>query len=170
MIYFYINSIEMTLWNNIFNDIKRSSPYFANWNKLCSIFMYRKWKCLFSHTLTTIVWPFFCLYKFVYTHTHTYTRIYTHTHVGFSSGSVVKKLPAMQDLQETRVWSLGQKDPGKTKLLVFPVVMYRCESWTRKKAEGRRIDAFELWCWRRLFRVPWTTRSNKSILKEISPE
>ena len=56
------------------------------------------------------------------------------------------------------------------KAMVFPVVMYGCESWTRKKAEHRRIDAFELWCWRRLLRVPWTTRrSNQSILKEISP-
>ena len=55
--------------------------------------------------------------------------------------------------------------------MVFPVVMYGCESWTIKKAEGRRIDAFELWCWRRLLRVPWTARrSNQSILKEISPE
>ena len=54
--------------------------------------------------------------------------------------------------------------------LVFPVVMYGCESWTVKKAECRRIDAFELWCWRRLLRVPWTARrSNQSILKEISP-
>ena len=54
--------------------------------------------------------------------------------------------------------------------MVFPVVMYGCESWTVKKAEHRRIDAFELWCWRRLFRVPWTARrSNRSILKEISP-
>ena len=54
---------------------------------------------------------------------------------------------------------------------VFPVVMYVCESWTVKKAECRRIDAFELWCWRRLLRVPWTaSRSNQSILKEISPE
>ena len=57
------------------------------------------------------------------------------------------------------------------KAMVFPVVMYECESWTIKKAEGRRIDAFELWCWRRLLRVPWTgRRSNQSILKEISPE
>ena len=55
------------------------------------------------------------------------------------------------------------------KAMVFPVVMYGCESWTVKKAEGRRIDAFELWCWRRLLRVPWTARSNKFILKEISP-
>ena len=57
------------------------------------------------------------------------------------------------------------------KAMVFPVVMYGCESWTIKKAERRRIDAFELWCWRRLLRVPWTARrSNKSILKEINPE
>ena len=57
------------------------------------------------------------------------------------------------------------------KAMVFPVVMYGCESWTTKKAECWRIDAFELWCWRRLFRVPWTARkSNQSILKEISPE
>ena len=55
--------------------------------------------------------------------------------------------------------------------MVFPVVMYGCESWTIKKAECRRIDTFELWCWRRLLRVPWTARrSNQSILKEISPE
>ena len=57
------------------------------------------------------------------------------------------------------------------KAMVFPVVMYGCESWTIKKAECQRIDAFELWCWRRLLRVLWTTRrSNQSILKEISPE
>ena len=57
------------------------------------------------------------------------------------------------------------------KAMVFPVVMYGCESWTIKKAERCRIDAFELWCWRRLLRVPWTARrSNQSILKEISPE
>ena len=56
------------------------------------------------------------------------------------------------------------------KAMVFPVVMYGCESWTTKKAEGGRIDAFELWCWRRLLRVPWTARrANPSILKEISP-
>ena len=57
------------------------------------------------------------------------------------------------------------------KAMVFPVVMYGCESWTIKKAESQRIDAFELWCWRRLLRVPWSARrSNQSILKEISPE
>ena len=55
--------------------------------------------------------------------------------------------------------------------MVFPVVMHGCENWTIKKAETERIDAFELWCWRRLLRVPWTARrSNQSILKEISPE
>ena len=57
------------------------------------------------------------------------------------------------------------------KAMVFPVVMYGCESWSIKKAECQRIDAFELWCWRRLLRVPWTARrSNQSILKEINPE
>ena len=56
------------------------------------------------------------------------------------------------------------------KAMVFPVVMYGCESWTIKKAEHRRIDAFKLWHWRRLFRDPWTARSNQSILKEINPE
>ena len=60
---------------------------------------------------------------------------------------------------------------GLVKAMVFPVVMSGCESWTIKKAELRRVDAFELWCWRRLLRVPWTARrSNQSILKEISPE
>ena len=57
------------------------------------------------------------------------------------------------------------------KAMVFPVVMHGCESWIIKKAESRRIDAFELWCWRRLLRAPWTARrSNQSIIKEISPE
>ena len=59
---------------------------------------------------------------------------------------------------------------GLVKAMIFPAVMYGCESWTLKKAECRRTDAFELWCWRRFFRVPWTARrSNQSILKEISP-
>ena len=58
-----------------------------------------------------------------------------------------------------------------SKAMVFPVIMYGCESWTVKNAECQRIDVFELWCWRRLLRVPWTARrSNQSILKEISPE
>ena len=63
------------------------------------------------------------------------------------------------------------KGPYIIKAMVFPVVLYGCESWTIKKAEHPRIDAFELWCWRRLLRVPWTARrSNQSILKEINPE
>ena len=77
----------------------------------------------------------------------------------------------------TNLDSLKNKDitlPTKVRLvkaMVFPVVMYRCESWTVKKAERRRIDAFELWCWRRLLRIPWTARrSNQSVLKEIGPE
>ena len=65
----------------------------------------------------------------------------------------------------------GQIKVCVVKAMVFPVVIYGCESWTIKKTEGQRIDAFELWCWRRLLRVPWTARrSNQSILKEISPE
>ena len=56
------------------------------------------------------------------------------------------------------------------KAMIFPVVMYGCESWTIKKPEHQRINAFQLWCWRRLLRVPWTARSNQSILKEINPE
>ena len=56
------------------------------------------------------------------------------------------------------------------KAMIFPVVMYGCESWVIKKAERQRIDAFELWCWRRLLRVPWTARSDQSILKEVSPK
>ena len=57
------------------------------------------------------------------------------------------------------------------KAMVFPIIMYRCESWTIKKVERRKMDTFELWCWRRLLRVPWTARrSNQSILKEIDPE
>ena len=62
------------------------------------------------------------------------------------------------------------RDITLVKAMVFPVVMYGCERWTVKKAERQRIDAFELWCWRRLLKVPWTARrSNQSILKEISP-
>ena len=65
---------------------------------------------------------------------------------------------------------MGSNKVRLVKAMVFTVVMYGCESWTVKKAECRRIDAFELWCWRRLLRVPWTPgRSNQSILKEISP-
>ena len=76
--------------------------------------------------------------------------------------------------ERTIQWPWGKHFLTKVhlvKAMGFPVVMYGCESWTTKKAERRRIDAFELWCWRKLLRVPWTERrSNESILKEISPE
>ena len=76
----------------------------------------------------------------------------------------------LDSMLKSRDITLSTKD-HLVKAMVFPVVMYGCESWTIKKAECQRIDAFELWCWRRLLRVPWTAgRSNQSILKEISPE
>ena len=76
----------------------------------------------------------------------------------------------LDNLLESRDITLPTK-VRLVKAMVFPVVIYGCESWTIKKAERRRIYAFELWCWRRLLRVPWTARrSNQSILKEISPE
>ena len=76
----------------------------------------------------------------------------------------------LDSIFKSRDITLSTKVP-LVKAAVFPVVMYGCESWTIKKAERRRTDAFELWCWRRLLRVPWTARrSNQSILKEISPE
>ena len=75
----------------------------------------------------------------------------------------------LDSILKSRDITLSTKVP-LVKAMVFPVVMYGCESWTIKKAERRRIDVFELWCWRRLLRVPWTARrSNQSILKEISP-
>ena len=76
----------------------------------------------------------------------------------------------LDSLFKSRVITLPKK-VRLVKAMVFPVVMYECESWTIRKAECQRIDAFELWCWRRLLRLPWTTRrSNQSILKEISPD
>ena len=72
-------------------------------------------------------------------------------------------LKSKENILKTKVYVI--------KAIVFPVVMYECESWAKKKVECQRIDAFELWCWRRLLRVPWTARrSNQSILKEINPE
>ena len=72
--------------------------------------------------------------------------------------------------KEKEIPFLGYTKVCLVKAMVFPVVMYGCESWTIKKPEHQRIDAFELWCWRKLLRVPWTARrSNQSILKEISP-
>ena len=79
-----------------------------------------------------------------------------------------KVMTNLESLLKSRHY-FGNK--GLVKAMVFPVVMYGCESWTVKKTERRSIDAFELWCWRRLLRVPWTARrSNQSILKEISPK
>ena len=81
-----------------------------------------------------------------------------------------KVMTNLDSILKSRDITLQTKD-HLVKAMVFPVVVYRCENWTTKKAECRRIDAFELWCWRRLLRVPWTARrSNQSILKEISPE
>ena len=81
-----------------------------------------------------------------------------------------KVMTNLDSILKSRDITLTTKVP-LVKAMVFPVVTYGCESWTLKKAEHRRIDAFELWCWRRLLRAPWTTRrSNQSILKEIRPE
>ena len=81
-----------------------------------------------------------------------------------------KVMTKLDSILKSRDTTLSTKVP-LVKVMVFPVVLYGCESWTIKKAERWRIDAFELWCWRRLWRVPWTARrSNQSILKEISPE
>ena len=81
-----------------------------------------------------------------------------------------KAITNLDSILKSRDITLSKK-VHLVKAMVFPVVMYGCESWTIKKSEHQRIDAFELWCWRRLLRVPWTAqRSNQSILKEISPE
>ena len=80
-----------------------------------------------------------------------------------------KVMTSLDSILKSRDITLSTK-VHLVKAMVFPVVMYGCESWTIKKAEPQKIDAFELWCWRRLLRVPWTARrSNQSILKEISP-
>ena len=82
-----------------------------------------------------------------------------------------KAMTNLDSVLKSRDITLSTKVCLLVKAMVFPVVMYGCESWTVKKAERRRIDAFELWCWRRLLRVPWTARRfNQSILKEISPK
>ena len=80
-----------------------------------------------------------------------------------------KAMTNLDSIFKSRDITLPTKVP-LVKAMVFPVIMYGCESWTTKKAECQRIDGFELWCWRRLLRVPWTVRSNQSILKEISPK
>ena len=89
--------------------------------------------------------------------------------VGYSPRRVTKNWTQLDSIFKSRDITLPTK-VCLVKAMVFPVVMYGCESWTVKKTECQRIDAFELWCWRRLLRVPWTARrSNQSILKEISP-
>ena len=95
---------------------------------------------------------------------------------GDCSHEIKRRLPLGRKVMTNLDSILKRRDitwPTKVRLvkaMVFPLVMYRCESWTVKKAEHRKIDAFELWCWTRLFRVPWTARrSNQSILKDISP-
>ena len=80
-----------------------------------------------------------------------------------------KAMTNIDSILKSRDTTLSEK-VHLVKAMVFPIVMYGCESWTIKKAERWRIDAFESWCWGRLLRVPWTVRSNQSILKEISPE
>ena len=81
-----------------------------------------------------------------------------------------KVMTILDNILESRDITLPMK-VYLVKAMVFPVVMYGCESWTIKKAECRRIDPFELWCWRRLLRIPWTARrSNQSILKDVNPE
>ena len=98
------------------------------------------------------------------------------TAVGNCSHEIKRRLLLRRKVMTNLDSLLKSRDitlPTKVRLvkaMVFPVVVYGCESWTVKKAEGQRIDAFELWCWRRLLRVPWTARkANQSILKEISP-
>ena len=80
-----------------------------------------------------------------------------------------KAMTNLDSIVKSRDMAL-QKKVHIVKAMIFLVAMYGCESWTIKKAECQRIDTFELWCWRRLLRVPWTGRSNQSILKEINPE
>ena len=96
---------------------------------------------------------------------HTHVHTHTHTHIPVDHHTP----PIPHDSILT--YCISRVGLIKSRYYVFPVVMYGCESWTIKKAERQRIDASELWCWRRLLRVPWTARrSNQSILKEISPE
>ena len=94
----------------------------------------------------------------------------SHVRLFATPWTVAYPAPPSMGFSRQECWS-GLPLPSPAKDMVFPVVIYGCESWIIKKAECQRIDAFELWCWRRLLRVPWTARrSNQSILKEISPE
>ena len=120
----------------------------------------------------------YCYYYYI----HLFTKKYESSNVSDTDTEV--KVPCLEGIYRslgrkthtlTRVYELQFSEANLkvrlVKAMVFPVVMYGCESWTIKKAECQRIDSFELWCWRRLLRVPWTARrSSQSILKEISPE
>ena len=103
-------------------------------------------------------------FQFTFTHGPTLNEIKRHLLLGRKAMSYLDSILKSRDITlPTKVCLV--------KAMVFPVLMYGCEIWTIKKAECQRVDAFELWCWRRLLRVPWTARrSNQSILKEISPE
>ena len=130
-----------------------------------------------------------CFPKLIWYLVFNFPSLYQSTHTALSQGAgdyskfnqgtpyIKRHLPLgrkvmtnLESLLKSRAISLPTKF-CLVKAMVFPGVMYGCESWTIKKAERRRIGAFELWCWRRLLRVPWTARrSNQSLLKEISPE
>ena len=126
----------------------------------------RPYRCQEPHSLelrTCIHQMLLVIYIYIYTHIHIYMCVCVCVCV------CVKVMANLDSILKRRDITLPTK-VHPVKAMVFPVVMYGCKSWTIKKAEGRRIDAFELWCWRRLLRVPWTARrSNQSILKEISP-
>ena len=96
-------------------------------------------------------------------------KLLSHVRLFATPWTVAYPAPPSMGFSRQECWS-GLPLPSPAKDMVFPVVIYGCESWIIKKAECQRIDAFELWCWRRLLRVPWTARrSNPSILKDISP-
>ena len=122
---------------------------------------------------------YFCICRCIFTciYTHTYICICSYLFADGDCSHEIKRclllgrkvMTNLDRILKSRDITLPTK-VHLVKAMVFPVIMYGCESWTVKKAEHRRIDAFELWCWRRLLRVPWTARrSNQSILKEISP-
>ena len=129
--------------------------------------------------------PYFCLYDSLWVHLHLCTG---HSLFSFMSSLLLTTSPHSSSICRLSVsvtkftlftplhpYAVPSTREGTkvhlVKVMGFPVVMYGCESWSIKKAERQRTDAFELWCWRRLLRVPWTARrSNQSILKEISPE
>ena len=106
-------------------------------------------------------------------HSHSHIMDQTKSHGQNESQGARKFKEPHKSMEDSIVKSRGITLPTKTclvKAMVFPIVVYECESWTIKKTECWRIDAFQLWCWRRLLRVPWTARSSQSILKEINAE